>query len=310
MKTAVAIALYHGERFVKEQLESLLQQTRKPDQVVLCDDGSKDQTVSIVKEFIREKGLEASWKLVENEHNLGYIKNFYKAVSLCDAELVFLCDQDDLWHPEKIEKMSRVMEENENVRLLSCRYGIVDGNGTQLHSILHPKKKESGALIPVPFREIAISYRWPGMTMCLRKSFFGEVYETLSKSCVIHDLALAAQASVRDGFYDYDYVGAYHRRHDNNAAKEEHRVLKLLNYDRKLRDLEDSLKIWRAFSDPAFGLTDQNLQLAQTRLSLMERRKQALLEKSVKQVISLYTKDHKNLLRFPSFCCDLILVLF
>ena len=85
----VAVALYNGERFIKEQLESLCKQTRAPERVVLCDDGSKDATVEVVKGYINRYGLENSWRLEINPQNLGYIKNFYRAMSLCEEDVIF-----------------------------------------------------------------------------------------------------------------------------------------------------------------------------------------------------------------------------
>ena len=86
VKTAVVIALYNGERFIEKQLDSLRTQTKAPDQVIMCDDGSTDRTIEIVKNYIEQHGLEKTWILSKNEKNLGYIKNFYHAISMSDAD--------------------------------------------------------------------------------------------------------------------------------------------------------------------------------------------------------------------------------
>ena len=93
MTTAVAIALYNGEKFIYKQLESIRTQTQEPDQVVLCDDGSTDNTISIVNEYIEKYHLQNKWKLVKNDKNLGYARNFYKAMSMCTADLIFLLEK-------------------------------------------------------------------------------------------------------------------------------------------------------------------------------------------------------------------------
>ena len=76
MTTSIAVALYNGARFIEQQLDSFRSQTKQPEKVIFCDDGSKDNTVEIVREYIKKHSLEESWFLYENEVNLGYIKNF------------------------------------------------------------------------------------------------------------------------------------------------------------------------------------------------------------------------------------------
>ena len=219
MKTAIAVALYNGERFLTEQLDSLRCQTCPADQVVLCDDGSRDNTTQMVEDYIRNHSLSDSWILYRNPENLGYIRNFYKAISLCNAELVYLCDQDDIWEPDKLCRMNQVMTQHQVIVLLASKYGIIDGEGKSRRSIVEPKAKQTGSLNSVSVEQIMYNYRWPGMIMCVRKDFFCEVYDTISHQPVAHDLALAILAADRTGFFDYDYVGAHHRRHGSNAAR-------------------------------------------------------------------------------------------
>lgn len=97
---SVAIPTYNGEKYLREQLDSLYNQTLIPDEIVVVDDCSKDGTVSILEEYRNRYGL----KYVINETNLGYNKNFEKAISLCTGDYIALCDQDDIWLPEKIQK--------------------------------------------------------------------------------------------------------------------------------------------------------------------------------------------------------------
>lgn len=98
MKISVAIPTYNGGKFLREQLDSIYHQTRVPDEVVVVDDCSKDNTVIILKEYADKYGL----KYYQNESNLGYNKNFEKAIRLCTGDIIALCDQDDYWFPTKI----------------------------------------------------------------------------------------------------------------------------------------------------------------------------------------------------------------
>jgi hypothetical protein len=94
---------YEGARFICAQLDSIAAQTRPPDELVVCDDRSTDETVQIVERFAA--GATFPVRLHVNERNLGSTKNFERAISLCDGDLVALCDQDDVWLPRKLARL-------------------------------------------------------------------------------------------------------------------------------------------------------------------------------------------------------------
>lgn len=308
--TAIAVALYNGQKFLKTQLDCLKNQTKRAEQVILCDDGSTDNTVEIVENYICQHNLESSWKLLKNDTNLGYIKNFYQAISLCDAELVFLSDQDDLWKEDKIYEMSKVMEQNADILLLSCKYGIIDAHDNQMSSILEENVREDYQLKKISVKDIMRAYRWPGMVMCIRKTFFNEIIDYICQTNIPHDLALAICAADKEGFYEYDYVGAYHRRHDNNTAREEHRISKVLNLTRKLHEIAEAVKNLEYVIDAKLPISQESYMWISDRLSLQRKRQSALKNKSLKEIIKLYTNDSQGLLRKISFICDLWLVCF
>ena len=110
-KISVAMTTYNGEKYVTAQLYSVLNQSLKPDEVIICDDCSTDSTVSLINEFI-EKNKLINFRLILNENNLGYIKNFRKAISLASGDIIFLCDQDAIWQEDKIKTMAELMENN------------------------------------------------------------------------------------------------------------------------------------------------------------------------------------------------------
>ena len=310
MTTAIAVALYNGERFIKTQLDCLKNQTKKAEQVVLCDDGSTDSTVEIVETYIAQHGLDSCWRLLKNDTNLGYIKNFYRAISLCDTELVFLSDQDDIWKEDKIYEMSKIMEQNEDILLLSCKYGIIDAEDNPMSSILEKNVREDYSLTQISVKDIMRAYRWPGMVMCIRKTFFDEIIDHIGPTNIPHDLALAICAADRDGFFDYNYIGAFHRRHDNNTAREEHRVSKVLNLKRKLKEVVETAKNLEHVVEAKLPISQESYMWIKDRLSLQRKRQIALENKSLKEILQLYTNDSKGLLRKFSFICDLWLVCF
>ena len=98
---SIAMCTYNGEKYIKEQLESIINQTLQPEEIVICDDCSSDCTIKIIKNVMSK--WSGQWRLVCNKNNLGYRKNFQQAIGLCHGDFIFLSDQDDVWDREKLE---------------------------------------------------------------------------------------------------------------------------------------------------------------------------------------------------------------
>jgi glycosyltransferase involved in cell wall biosynthesis len=103
---SVILATYNGEGYLKEQLESVLAQTWPYLEIIAMDDGSRDNTLALLNEYAAR---EQRMKVYVNENNLGFVKNFERGCALSSGELIALCDQDDFWDPEKVEKMVRAI---------------------------------------------------------------------------------------------------------------------------------------------------------------------------------------------------------
>lgn len=110
MKASVALCTYNGEQYLNEQLDSILSQTVEVGEVVICDDGSNDKTIEILFSY-QEKHPDI-FKIHQNETNLGFIKNFEKAIRLCSNEIIIISDQDDIWEKDKVEETIRFFENN------------------------------------------------------------------------------------------------------------------------------------------------------------------------------------------------------
>jgi glycosyltransferase involved in cell wall biosynthesis len=128
-KISIALCTYNGARFLPAQLESFLNQTRLPDELIVCDDCSTDETPQIVNDFARRAPFTVSFRV--NEKNLGSTKNFERAISLCGGDLIFLSDQDDVWLPQKLARIETEFDKNSQVGLVFSDAEIVDEN-------LHP----------------------------------------------------------------------------------------------------------------------------------------------------------------------------
>lgn len=125
MKLSVALCTFNGEKFIEQQINSILNQSIKVDEIVVCDDQSTDKTVEILKKLQSEN---SAIVIVENEINLRSTKNFEKAISLCTGDFIFLSDQDDVWYVQKVEKTLAVFKENPLAEGVFSNANLIDEN--------------------------------------------------------------------------------------------------------------------------------------------------------------------------------------
>lgn len=110
MKISVAMATYNGEDYIEEQLFSIINQTRPPDEIVICDDNSSDNTLEIIDKITSNTIVPIV--AYKNEKNLGFTGNFIKAISLSNGDLIFISDQDDVWFENKISAVIDLYRRN------------------------------------------------------------------------------------------------------------------------------------------------------------------------------------------------------
>src|SRR6185369_1941656 len=99
---SIAMCTYNGANYLKEQIDSIIYQTYNNLEIIIVDDASSDNSIEIIKEFQQK---DPRIRVYQNEKNIGYNKNFEKAINLCSAQYIATCDQDDIWEPGKIEIM-------------------------------------------------------------------------------------------------------------------------------------------------------------------------------------------------------------
>jgi glycosyltransferase involved in cell wall biosynthesis len=136
LKLSVAMSTFNGERFLGAQLESIGAQDRLPDELVVCDDGSSDASVEIVKEFAGRARF--STRVVVNNRNLGSTKNFEKAISLCHGTIVALADQDDVWYPHKLGRIEQAFLRSSEIVAGFSDADLIDDNSHSLGRRLWP----------------------------------------------------------------------------------------------------------------------------------------------------------------------------
>ncbi len=121
---SIALATYNGERYLHEQLMSFTFQTRLPDQLVICDDCSTDKTISILESFAGSAPFPTI--IYQNKSKLGTGANFGKAINLCDGDIVAFSDQDDVWLPNKLEKIEQAFNDQPLISYVISDAMVVD----------------------------------------------------------------------------------------------------------------------------------------------------------------------------------------
>lgn len=124
MNLSIALCTYNGAVYLNEQLKSIAAQTRTPDELVISDDKSTDDTLSLIEDFAATADFPVRFSV--NESNLGTAKNFEKAIGLCRGDVIVLSDQDDVWHSDKLESIERIFQAKPQLSLVFSNAEVVD----------------------------------------------------------------------------------------------------------------------------------------------------------------------------------------
>lgn len=231
------MATYNGEKYIIQQLLSIVRQTLIPDEVIIVDDGSSDCTFSLIQEFI-EKYKNIEWKLFRNDVNLGWQKNYINAISKAKGDIIFTCDQDDIWNEQKIELMAYVMCKNIEINLLVSDYQMNNSYFNNISKYRDCKK--------IPVKKIKVNdkfmyIRYPGCTYCFRKKFF-EFVKPFWYEGYPHDALLWRYAIITESLYYIPVRTIYWRRHTGAATARKVKTvdekIEMINYyERTLKQL-------------------------------------------------------------------------
>lgn len=212
-RISIAMATYNGARFLREQLDSLYSQTQVPDEIVVCDDGSTDGTIEILKEYHESHGL----IYYVNEKNVGVNVNFVNVFAKCTGDYVFICDQDDIWFPNKIEKHYEVIRNTDQTIpiVVSSSRTDVDANGVAIAKPIVKKYCES-------WTDTLISTsNSQGCTMLMNRCLVNKVIElhktTAESREMMYDVLVSATAAACGKKINTGIPLMYYRHHDANV---------------------------------------------------------------------------------------------
>lgn len=214
MRISVAMTTYNGEKYVRKQLESIFNQTRTPDEVVICDDGSTDKTPDIIIRFIDENQIK-NWTLIRNNPNLGWKRNFYKAAGLTTGDIVFFSDQDDIWYNDKIETMVYLMDKYKMGCLFAEKQIIDSSNNLVIGR--QDKQNYSGKYSKIPLKKSFYELKTLGCCMCVSRQIVN-LYLELNFPEGGHDSQCGRLAVLFSSLWHLDSPVIKYRIHNNNTS--------------------------------------------------------------------------------------------
>jgi glycosyltransferase involved in cell wall biosynthesis len=188
---------YNGGKYLNRQLTSIISQSYIPDEIVICDDGSNDDTIEIIKSFISKTKINI--RLYQNTKNLGSTKNFEKAITLCDGDIIILSDQDDIWYNTKLEFIYKFFNKNNNIGLIFSDANLIDEDSNLLSSNLWERinfnKLEQKKILNNKSNEVLLKHNViTGATMAF-KAEYKDLFLPIP-NCWVHDYWIALYFSI------------------------------------------------------------------------------------------------------------------
>ena len=222
MKLIVLMSTYNGEKYIRDQLDSLLRQTLRPDLIFIRDDGSKDDTVAILEEYASEHPFIKYY----SGKNKGPAKSFWELICNCnDADYYALCDQDDVWFEDKLEVAVNALEkEDNNIPLLYCsRYTLTDGNLSPINSDVSSLYSFSD------FPHALLYHTAPGCTFVYNHAARKKImqYDVEKEYCLIHDAIIHKVVTMFGKMILDKDSHMYYRQHGNNEIGMNANVVKV-----------------------------------------------------------------------------------
>lgn len=217
MKISVVLTTYNGEKYLKDQLDSINNQISLPHELLIGDDGSSDNTLNILEEFIEKANFPVY--IFKNKNNVGHAVNFLNTAQSCSGDYISFCDQDDVWLPNKIQEVNNILSDYPEASLVLQKAFLCDKNA-----------KSSGVIFPdygiqegfYKDSKMHGFWVWPGFLQTVRSDII-KIY-SFNKSIPMnwfpnqhstsHDKFTCIIANAFGGIVIKDEPIALYRRHD------------------------------------------------------------------------------------------------
>ena len=266
MKLSIVMTTYNGIRYIEEQLESIVNQEREADEVLIFDDGSNDGTPEFIEKYIIKNKLNNTWKVIVNEENKGWRRNFVEGIWSSTGDLVFPCDQDDIWHKDKLKVMEDIMINNPQIKILTTNVTNLYDNSKREQSSDQNEKLEKVSWTKHIFKVDA-----PGCVFCIRKEIV-EKSKNYYNVEYAHDDYFWKLGLFADGLYNYNKDMIDYRRHDDSTFSVE--VRKNRNSKARIKWINMALDYCKDLTD--YVKDDDTITEKDKKLKIIERNRKYL----------------------------------
>ncbi|WP_146142639.1 glycosyltransferase family 2 protein [Photobacterium sp. NCIMB 13483] len=215
MKITVCMAVYNGQDFISEQLDSIVNQILAVDEVVIINDCSSDNTVNIISSYSNDLNI----TIINNKENVGVIQSFEKALYNATGDYIFLCDQDDVWKPNKVKLM--VEKLNEKKGLCISDYELIDKNTKSLNNAIKIDGKNLSIIKTI------IKNHYIGCSIAFNRELLDYALP-FPNNIPMHDSWLGIIASYYFNVSVLNESTLFYRRHDNNVTGTRNNFIRII----------------------------------------------------------------------------------
>lgn len=237
-KVAILLSTYNGEKYLREQIDSILAQTYDNFELIVRDDGSRDSTVEIVKEYMEKSDKEITLMVGKN---LGFIKSFFELLKHSDADYFSFADQDDIWLPNKIELAVNSLNKLDDTKP-NMAFSNVDYYDTEMNFMGNGDSKGKKPSFLNSLYECINQ----GMTMVINKTTRDYIVKNIPEKCFFHDWWTYMICTAFGNVVQDDVVTVKYRRAKTNATVEGQGKITLFIWRIKKLFLGEGMKDIRA----------------------------------------------------------------
>ena len=275
MKLSIVMTTYNGMEYIKDQLDSLANQKRKAEEVLIFDDGSNDGTIEFIREYITSNKLNKAWKIIVNKENKGWRRNFVEGIWSSTGDIVFPCDQDDIWHEDKLETMEKIMINNPQIKVLTTNVSNLYDNGN-----IEKSSNQSGNLEKISWEKHIFRVDAPGCVYCIRRELVNKS-KNYYRVEYAHDDYFWKLGLFADGLYNYNKDLIDYRRHDDSTFSIE---------TRKNRNVKARIK----WIDMALDYCNDLIDYVSNEDEIVEKDKKLSVIKRNRKYLNLRKKFYKT----------------
>ncbi len=291
---SVALATYNSSKYIIEQLQSLITQTKEINELIICDDCSSDNTIELIENYFKQVNY-TNYKIFINSHNLSYVKTFSKAISETNGDIIFLCDHDDVWHADKIEKIEIEFLKNNNISVLGSSFTRINSEGLKIdnknplftaNNGLYKYYVRKNKMVKVLFNKEFTYNFTPGCCIAFKKEIKQEIIKGLN--IAPHDYYISCLAASFKGLYFINTEMIDYRLHNNNAIG----IPNKDNLEFRIKITEKDIKIKQDIFEnlSLLNINEKHKKFMLKHIKVVEKRKEYLENKKIFKMFTLFLK--------------------